>query len=56
MIAGIAPASRRRKDELLAAVIAHQQIGVAFQPQIDPITGEVAGAEALARWDRGRWA
>jgi EAL domain-containing protein (putative c-di-GMP-specific phosphodiesterase class I) len=48
----VAPASRRRKDELLAAVIAHQQIGVAFQPQINPITGEVAGAEALARWDR----
>ena len=48
----VAPASRRRKEELLAAVIAHQQIGVAFQPQINPITGEVAGAEALARWDR----
>ena len=48
----VAPAPRRRKDELLAAVIAHQQIGVAFQPQINPITGEVAGAEALARWDR----
>jgi len=48
----VAPAPRRRKDELLAAVIAHQQIGVAFQPQINPITGEVVGAEALARWDR----
>jgi len=46
------PAPRRRKDELLAAVIAHQQIGVVFQPQIDPASGEVAGAEALARWDR----
>lgn len=46
------PAPRRRKDDLLAAVIAHQQIGVVFQPQIDPATGEVAGAEALARWDR----
>jgi EAL domain-containing protein (putative c-di-GMP-specific phosphodiesterase class I) len=44
--------ARRRKDDLLAAVIAHQQIAVAFQPQIDPATGEVAGAEALARWDR----
>ena len=43
---------RRRKDDLLAAVIAHQQIGVVFQPQIDPASGEVAGAEALARWDR----
>ena len=48
----VAPAPRRRKDELLAAVIAHQQIGVAFQPQINPVTGVVAGAEALARWDR----
>jgi EAL domain-containing protein (putative c-di-GMP-specific phosphodiesterase class I) len=46
------PAPRRRKDDLLAAVIAHQQIGVVFQPQIDPATGEVEGAEALARWDR----
>lgn len=47
-----APVPRRRKDELLAAVIAHQQIAVVFQPQINPISGEVAGAEALARWDR----
>ena len=43
---------RRRRDDLLAAVIAHQQIAVVFQPQIDPATGEVGGAEALARWDR----
>lgn len=42
----------KRRDDLLAAVIAHQQIQVVFQPQINPITGEVAGAEALARWDR----
>ena len=41
-----------RRDDLLAAVIAHRQIAVAFQPQINPITGEVTGAEALARWDR----
>lgn len=47
-----APAPRRRQDDLLAAVIAHQQIAVVFQPQIDPVTGEVEGAEALARWDR----
>lgn len=47
-----APAPRRRKDDLLAAVIAHQQIAVAFQPQINPASGEVVGAEALARWDR----
>jgi EAL domain-containing protein (putative c-di-GMP-specific phosphodiesterase class I) len=43
-----APAPRR--DQLLEAVIAHQQIGVVFQPQIDPKTGAVVGAEALARW------
>ncbi|WP_395623336.1 EAL domain-containing protein [Sphingomonas daechungensis] len=47
-----APAPRRRSDELLAAVIAHQQISVVFQPQINPRTGEVFGAEALARWER----
>jgi EAL domain-containing protein (putative c-di-GMP-specific phosphodiesterase class I) len=47
-----ATAPRRRRDDLLAAVIAHQQIAVVFQPQIDPATGEVRGAEALARWDR----
>jgi len=45
-------APRRRRDDLLAAVIAHQQIAVVFQPQINPATGEVGGAEALARWDR----
>jgi EAL domain-containing protein (putative c-di-GMP-specific phosphodiesterase class I) len=44
-------ASGERPDDLLATVIAHEQIGVAFQPQIDPVTGEVWGAEALARWD-----
>lgn len=43
---------RRQRDDLLAAVIAHQQIAVVFQPQINPATGEVEGAEALARWDR----
>lgn len=41
-----------RRDDLLAAVIAHRQIAVAFQPQINPVTGEVSGVEALARWDR----
>jgi len=40
-----------RRDDLLAAVIAHRQIAVVFQPQINPVTGEVSGAEALARWD-----
>jgi EAL domain-containing protein (putative c-di-GMP-specific phosphodiesterase class I) len=45
-------APRRRRDDLLAAVIAHQQVAVVFQPQINPSTGVVEGAEALARWDR----
>ena len=39
-----------RRDQLLEAVIAHQQIAVVFQPQIDPKTGAVVGTEALARW------
>ena len=43
---------RRKQDDLLAAVIAHQQIAVVFQPQINPANGEVHGVEALARWDR----
>ena len=47
-----APKPRRRRDDVLAAVIAHQQIAVVFQPQINPVTGVVHGAEALARWDR----
>lgn len=39
------------RDKLLEAVIAHERIGLAFQPQIDPRTGLVVGAEALARWE-----
>ena len=38
------------RDHLLEAVIAHERIELAFQPQIDPQSGRVAGAEALARW------
>jgi len=41
----------RRRDQLLEAVISHQRIAVAYQPQIDPVSGAVAGVEALARWD-----
>lgn len=40
-----------RRDPLLEAVIAKEQIGLLFQPQIEPATGHVAGAEALARWN-----
>jgi len=42
------PATPRR-DLLLEAAIAHEQVDVLFQPLIDPATGLVAGAEALAR-------
>lgn len=38
-----------RRDLLLEAAIAHEQVDVLFQPLIDPSTGLVMGAEALAR-------
>jgi len=47
---GPAPATPKR-DRTLEAVIAHQRIAVLFQPQIDPVSGNIVGAEALARWD-----
>jgi EAL domain-containing protein (putative c-di-GMP-specific phosphodiesterase class I) len=34
---------------LLEAAIAHEQVDVLFQPLIDPASGRIAGAEALAR-------
>ena len=46
-------ATAQRRDPLLEAVIAHQQVTVVFQPQIDPVSGAVAGVEALARWEGG---
>lgn len=42
------PAAPQR-DLMLEAVIAHEQIDVLFQPLIEPGTGYVVGAEALAR-------
>lgn len=46
-----APVQRvRGRDHLLEAVIAHEGIGLAFQPQIEPVSGKVTGVEALARW------
>ena len=45
-----APAVAKR-DRTLEAVIAHQRIAVLFQPQIDPVSGDIVGAEALVRWD-----
>ncbi len=43
-----APAAPVR-DPLLESVIAHERVDVLYQPWIVPGTGEVAGAEALAR-------
>ncbi len=37
------------RDHLLEAVIAQEQIEVLFQPLIEPRTGRIVGAEALAR-------
>ena len=45
-----APATPRR-DRALEAAIADQRISLLFQPQIEPATGAILGAEALARWD-----
>jgi EAL domain-containing protein (putative c-di-GMP-specific phosphodiesterase class I) len=47
---GPAPVLQRR-DPLLEAVIAKEQIGLLFQPQIEPDSGHIAGAEALVRWN-----
>jgi len=47
---GPAPAIPKR-DRTLEAVISHQRITLLFQPQIDPLSGNILGAEALARWD-----
>jgi EAL domain-containing protein (putative c-di-GMP-specific phosphodiesterase class I) len=46
--ATLAPAAPVR-DCLLEAAIAHEQIEVLYQPLIDPRTGRIVGAEALAR-------
>jgi EAL domain-containing protein (putative c-di-GMP-specific phosphodiesterase class I) len=43
--AAVAPA----RDQLLESLIGHEQIEVFYQPQIEPGTGRIVGAEALAR-------
>jgi EAL domain-containing protein (putative c-di-GMP-specific phosphodiesterase class I) len=45
------PARRPRRDTTLEAAIEDGRFTILFQPQIDPLTGAVAGAEALARWE-----
>lgn len=42
------PAAPQR-DLMLEAAIAHEQIDVLFQPLIEPASGRIVGAEALAR-------
>jgi EAL domain-containing protein (putative c-di-GMP-specific phosphodiesterase class I) len=37
------------RDQLLESIIAHEQVEVLYQPQIEPGSGRIAGAEALAR-------
>ena len=37
------------QDYLLESAIAHEQIEVLYQPLMDPRTGRIIGAEALAR-------
>ncbi|MFL6773886.1 MAG: EAL domain-containing protein [Sphingomicrobium sp.] len=37
------------RDQLLESIIAHEQVEVLYQPQIEPVSGRIAGAEALAR-------
>ena len=43
-----APAAPAR-DQLLESMIAHEQVEVLYQPQIEPSSGRILGAEALAR-------
>jgi EAL domain-containing protein (putative c-di-GMP-specific phosphodiesterase class I) len=46
---GATPPAAPQRDLMLEAAIAHEQIDVLFQPLIEPATGRIVGAEALAR-------
>ena len=46
---GATPPAAPRRDLMLEAAIAHEQIDVLFQPLIEPDTGRIVAAEALAR-------
>ena len=43
--------ARPRRDRCLEGLIAQEAIAIRFQPQIEPVTGQIVAAEALARWD-----
>jgi EAL domain-containing protein (putative c-di-GMP-specific phosphodiesterase class I) len=45
----VPPVAEPGPDRLLEVVIAHEQVDVFYQPLIEPRTGRVVGAEALAR-------
>ncbi len=47
--AGAMAPAKPQRDSLLEAAIAHEQIDVLFQPLIEPLSGRIVGAEALAR-------
>jgi EAL domain-containing protein (putative c-di-GMP-specific phosphodiesterase class I) len=47
--AGAMAPAKPQRDLMLEAAIAHEQIDVLFQPLIDPRSGRIQGAEALAR-------
>jgi EAL domain-containing protein (putative c-di-GMP-specific phosphodiesterase class I) len=47
--AGAMAPAKPHRDLMLEAAIAHEQVDVLFQPLIDPRTGRIEGAEALAR-------
>jgi EAL domain-containing protein (putative c-di-GMP-specific phosphodiesterase class I) len=46
----IATPVTQTRDPLLESAIAHEQIEVLYQPLIEPVSGRIVGAEALARW------
>lgn len=46
---GAKASANLQRDFMLEAAIAHDEVEVLFQPLIEPATGRIAGAEALAR-------
>jgi EAL domain-containing protein (putative c-di-GMP-specific phosphodiesterase class I) len=47
--AGAMAPAKPQRDLMLESVIAHEQVDILFQPLIEPDSGRVVGAEALAR-------